>query len=259
MSIRHWLPGILLCWSVWLQAAPLEQNITTWIYYENPPFIQPDARGFGYDFVDLLNRHGSGRFHFNLVVIPRVRLNQELIKGHQGVVLFVNPAWIDPDLPRRYLWTEPFLEDRNEVISSRFFPVDYQGPDSLQGLIFGSIRGHHYKPLEEHFIAGKLFRYDVNDESQVYRLLLAGRVDVTSQPRSMARALIQRLGVEEEVYFSPEPLQIFERHLMVTPQLTAVHQFLESLLPKLQHSEEWPALLERYQLDGIAETAEQEN
>ncbi len=66
-----------------------------------------------------------------------------------GLVVWVNPAWVGDPQRERYLWTFPVMRDTNELISSIDKPITYRGPDSLKGLVFGGVEGYRYQGIDE--------------------------------------------------------------------------------------------------------------
>lgn len=226
-----------------------EQKIRVWNYYEVSPFTMNGRGGLAEDFVKLLNKEGKGKFHFQLETIPRARLNLYLSKNLQGIVLFVNWAWMGKESKKKYLWTPSILTDHNEIISSMENKIFYEGPDSLNGLKFGAVRGRKYKNLETKFAVGEIHRYDINKENQVLGMILHQRVHVTSQPHTIAVSLIRKMGLENKIFFSPKPLFSFSRHIMITKELPIAHSFLSHFALNLDSNEEWKQIMKKYGLE----------
>lgn len=223
-------------------------TIIVWNYYLAPPFISSNRQGLAQDFVNLMNKKSIGKFNFELSSIPRARLNKYLKEEHQGIVLFVNWAWMGKGAKEKYLWTNQVLKDQNEIISSLDKKIVFQDPHSLKGLIFGAVRGRKYKSLESLFITNEIKRFDVSKEKQVIEMLLRDRVDVTSQPRTLILALIKEMGVKDKLFFSPKPLFSFTRHIMITKKLKEVSNHLNSIVDNLSKDEEWNKILYKYDL-----------
>lgn len=223
-------------------------TIITWNYYLAPPFVNSNKQGLAQDFVNLINKKSIDKFNFELRSIPRARLNKYLKEEQQGIVLFVNWEWMGKNAKERYLWTNQILKDQNEIISSTNRKIVFQTPFSLKGLIFGAVRGRKYKGLEPLFITNEIERYDVSKEKQIIEMLLRNRVDVTSQPRSLIFALAKEMGVQDRLFFSPNPLFSFTRHVMITPKLEEVSNHLNSIVNNLSKDEEWNKILNKYDL-----------
>lgn len=226
-----------------------KQKVTVWNYYLTPPFYNSDSSGLAFDFVNILNELTT-QYEFELNSVPRARLNVYLNKNKQGIVLFVNKLWMNDDSNTQYLWTPAILFDQNEVVSSVENKVNYKNPDSLIGLKFGAVRGRGFKPLNSHFTSNKIKRVDVNREEQLLKLLIKGRIDITSLPRTSVNYLCQSLDFKGKLYFSPMHLYSFSRHIMITPRLDNVHSELLNVVNKLNTNLGWQAILKKYQLAG---------
>lgn len=82
-----------------------------------------------------------------LWLVNRARLALEMADpDFDGLVVWVNPAWVGDPHRERYLWTFPVMRDPNELISNIDNPITYRGPDSLKGLVFGGVDGYLSRP-----------------------------------------------------------------------------------------------------------------
>ncbi len=225
------------------------KQITAWSYYEVPPFqTSNNGSGLSQDLVALLNKKAQGQFNFSLKNIPRSRLNSYLSEEKSGIVLFVNWAWMGKTSKQDYFWSNPVMHDRNEIISAKFSAINYDGADSLIGLSFVGVRGRRYPKFASLLESGQVRLKEVNKEDLALKMVAVGRVDFTTQPRSLAIALINKLDLKKNLYFSPKPLFSFSRHIMVTSDLADVHQFLYILTKDINQSQDWKKILDKYGL-----------
>jgi len=169
------------------------------------PPFYDEESGLAADFVQLLNELAT-TYEFELRSIPRARLNFYLSKQHK---------------------------------------VNYKDPESIIGLKFGAVRGRDFKPLNPYFISKAIKRIDVNREEQILKLLIKGRIDVTSLPRTSINYLCQSLGLKGKLYFSPQYLYSFSRHIIVTPSLEKVHLALLKVVSKLNENLRWQSILKK--------------
>ena len=101
-----------------------------------------EQTGLSRDLVKYLNEKLGGEPRLELWLVNRARLALEMSDpGFDGLVAWVNPAWVGDPQRELYLWTFPIMRDTNELISSVARPVIYRGPDSLKGMTFGGIEG----------------------------------------------------------------------------------------------------------------------
>lgn len=224
------------------------QKIIVWNYYNSPPFITEKNKGFAQDFVNFLNAQKNSKYEFILSNIPRKRLNIYLEAKRQGIVLFVNPVWMGKDASTKYLWTESFLSDQNEIISSKINKIHFKNTEELKNLTFVAIRGRKYKGFEKMFKNEEIKKIIVEKEQQSLLLLSLNRADLTSQPRTIAKPLIKELELEDKLFISPTPLFKFTRHIMITRPQYELHKYLSLLVKDLENKKQWKAILEKYNL-----------
>ena len=199
-----------------------------------------------YDLAVLLTTQSQGRYTFETQYLPRKRLNQKLAVAEPGIVLWVNPVWFDDADREKYLWTAALLEDRNEVLSRHDNPVHYHDPRSLQGLKLGGVIGHTYSDIEELVAQGAVRRIDAVEERVNLTNLMLQRIDVTIMPQTAARYLLRAMQLEEKTFVSPQPHRVFARHILVSPQLPKVYQFLNKVISTLPQNATWQTILRRY-------------
>ncbi|WP_243544394.1 transporter substrate-binding domain-containing protein [Pseudodesulfovibrio tunisiensis] len=225
------------------------KTVVAWCYYRTEPFVTGKGQGLAHDFVKMLNERAEGRFLFTLAFLPRKRIDQRLEYHEPGVVLFVNPIWMnDPD-EERYLWTSPMLRDRNEIISSASRPVEYAGVPSLFGLKLGGVFGRRYAPLEQAVATGEILREDSASARLNLLKVAERRVDFITMPRSQAMPLVKSLKIGHRLHFSSKPLFLYTRHVLVTRELHDVYAFLEDFMRKIPDDPEWKRIREKYEVE----------
>lgn len=149
------------------------------------PFYDGETTGLSRDLVKYLNEKLGGEPRLELWLVNRARLALEMSDpGFDGLVSWVNPAWVGDPQREHYLWTFSMMRDTNELISSLAKPVTYRGPDSLKGLIFGGIEGYRYQGIDDAVARGDLVRHDAKKVRTNFSLLIRGRIDVTLVPGS---------------------------------------------------------------------------
>ncbi|WP_313055728.1 PAAT family amino acid ABC transporter substrate-binding protein [Pseudomonas lopnurensis] len=234
---------------------PAAERITVWAYQPSPPFASEQSQGLSETFVQLLNEHSTnqGRFDFELTQLPRKRLDARLAANEPGVLLWATPEFLPKRLATRSSWTPPLLCDTQDFVSSRATPFDYDGPRSLHGRSLGAILGHHYNGLEADIDKGLIHREDVHSDLQNLNKLLSGRIDVAVMPRSAWLFYGMTEVSQAQLYISPSPLYVFERHLLTTASLAPeATQFIQQLVADLPHSARWQTLLRRYGLHEMS-------
>ena len=234
---------------IFFNTSIFSKEIVVWNYYNSIPFIVNKNEGLAKDFVDLLNKHSKSEYKFRLSNIPRKRLNVYLQNNHQGIVLFVNPIWMGKNASTKYLWTEAFMEDQNEIISSSKNKIYFENPNLLKNKTMATIRGRKYKGFAELLKTNEIKNVIVEKEIQSLLLVSLNRADFTTQPKTIVMPLIQKLNLQEEIFISPTPLFSFTRHIMITRPQYKLHEFLSNFTKDLETQKEWLDILKKYNLN----------
>ena len=233
-----------------------QKPIEVWSYHTSPPFVLPDAPGLSEAFVDLLNQHAAnaGRFRFELMRLPRKRLDMRLIENLPGVLLWGTPEFLSEAQSAHASWTRPLLHDQQDFISLAATAYDYRGAESLYGLTLGGVLGHRYTGLDSAIKLGLIRREDVHSDLQNLQKLRAGRVDTALLPRSTL-LYYRKTDPRRDLHISARPLYQFERRLMLTSSLDDdVKSYLRKITEGLSDNPHWQRLLNRYGLQPIAPT-----
>ncbi len=243
---------LAFCVLVSSQVRASAETVTVWVYHNFPPFvIDEDARtGMSFDLAEMLTRRSGGRYQFDVVVLPRQRLNDQLAFGAPGIVLWANPLWFGDADRVNYRWSNPLLNDSNDVISPRTDPFTYAGPTSLDGSMLVGVKGHRYPDVDHLVTAGRVERMDVSSEAALVQFIASGRGNIGIVAHSAAVYYVQSYGLKDQVHFAPAPHSTYQRFILVQPKLTDVHAFIQETLPMIAQSEDWRALLDLHEFVG---------
>lgn len=106
-----------------------------------------------------------------MLVLPRLRVQQALVRGEIDVRCYVNPAWLT-ESHHQYIWSLPILLQHDLIVGRH----DEQPPPAgLRGQRLGTVLGFSYPNLEPLFTSGELQRDDARTQEQVLEKLAAGR------------------------------------------------------------------------------------
>ncbi|MBF0144806.1 MAG: hypothetical protein HQL84_02280 [Magnetococcales bacterium] len=250
MSAYRLLHGLLKCLLfmlslvgslsvAWTGAFGQEGEIIRLLTYHNhPPFVTGHEQGVSYDLARMLTRFSAGRWNFQVRIVPRSRLDLELAPWIQGrcsgekrvddpachddwSLMWVNPSWgFGAGTGTTFRWVNLF-EDANAIISLKDTALDYQSPESLVGLRFGGMRGHHYLGLDPLIAAGRIQRIDGDHERENLVKLLMKRLDAVLLPESTTRYFLTRDDLlsksADRFFIAPVRHQRFWRQLMIPP------------------------------------------
>lgn len=240
--------GLLPMWSL------AQKRIEVWSYHTSPPFTLEAEQGLSAAFVELLNEapENRRRFHFELLELPRKRVDMRLADNRPGVLLWVAPRFLDPAHSARANWTRALLSDQQDVLSHRQRPIDFADAESLHGLAFGGLLGHLYAGLDGDVALGRMRREDVATNVQNLEKLSARRIDAVLVPHSTL-LYYRKVGRFDDLYVSPQALFAFRRHLLLTPSLDrAATEYVRRIVETLPENPRWHALLDHYGVQSLA-------
>lgn len=235
------------CW-LWclLSMSAHGETLRLYDYHQHPPFVTGETTGLSRDLVKYLNEKLGGEPRLELWLVNRARLALEMSDpGFDGLVSWVNPAWVGDPQREHYLWTFSMMRDTNELISSLAKPVTYRGPDSLKELIFGGIEGYRYQGIDDAVARGDLVRHDAKKVRTNFSLLIRGRIDVTLVPGS-ALAFFTHDAYEGKLFVSPFAQSSYTRHLLLPKSRHELHTRLNDIAEQMGRDPKWLAILESY-------------
>ncbi|MGL4317100.1 MAG: substrate-binding periplasmic protein [Pseudomonas sp.] len=162
---------LLLCAPLTAEERPLRFSVTeSWAM----PMMQIEhgqaTGGILYDLqVRLAQKVGR---RAELLVMPRLRVQQMLVRGEIDVRCYVNPAWLH-ESHYQYIWSVPFMVQRDMLVRREHEqPVP---PAPAQGELVGTVLGFIYPKLEPLFASGHLRRDDARTQELALEKLQANR------------------------------------------------------------------------------------
>ncbi len=109
--------------------------------------------------------------HAELLVLPRLRIDQMLGRGAIDVRCYVTPAWLT-EPHHQYIWSVPFMIQHDYLVSRTQQTVE---PNQLHGELIGTVLGFSYPKLDPLFASGQLKRDDARTQELVLNKLEVGR------------------------------------------------------------------------------------
>lgn len=231
-------------------AAGAAPEVPVYNTYLGPPFLDAQG-GLVRELVAVLNRRLGGEYVLRLENLPRARLTRDILSGEpfHGVVLLLNPKFINDPERTKYLWSEPLFVDRNVLIFNRPPPtLDAKG---LRGLRFGGVMDGRYLGIDDLVSQGVVVREDAPNELASLRKLADGRVDFAHMNHPMFLAHLKQMDPREakKLHAVPAPwLPEFTRHVMVGTAEPVLARRLFAIVRQLKNDAEWEHALEKYKI-----------
>ncbi len=233
------------------------QTITAWSYYPTEPFLT-DAKsnaGLAQDLVQYLNQASTGKFKLRLQLLPRNRLDLALASGEKGIVLFAPSVIFGGMQHSRYFWSSALLHDNQGFVSRADKVFEYDAPQSLYGVHFLAMRGHHFPRLQKDIDEGKILVNRADSEGALLRMLIAKRADVITLPDSVVQYfIVQNPSLKKELYLSNKKLESFSRHLLFQQGMEEEFKNIEPIVLKINSDPKWIAILKKYGLEPSQQT-----
>lgn len=240
--------GLLLI--VWLLAPLVRgQSITVWEYHDFPPMVVSEQKqqGLSFGFTRLLNHEANGEFNFSVRPISLPSLLKKLDEGLQGIVLFVSPIWFDDQNEHKYHWSDPIMELRDEVVSSKNTQFEYTGAQSYQGKRVGGIAGYTYPGLDEMHQKGAAKRIDASsDVENLKNLIKHESIDVAIVNQGPLKFYSTLLGYSESLHVSERPQGQYQVRILVTKGFPKVYEFIQKVVKGLDSNARWSDLRSYY-------------
>ena len=228
-------------------ASPLKEIFIA-SYYSQPPFVIERGKKIGlvFDLARQLTEIANGEYTFEVMILPRKRLDWHLESNDKLIVPFVSPSWFGDENGVLFGWTPYLMQGGNAVVSSSATPFEYDGPVSLIGKRIGVVSGYRLKGLQVLIANGNITRFDIPNERLIWKMLKEGRIDVGIVPNIVARYLEADIYPKVDLHFSSTPHQAFTRHVLISGHDGQFREFLNKAVIAVRMSSKWQSLLTKY-------------
>ncbi|PRC95121.1 transporter substrate-binding domain-containing protein [Solimicrobium silvestre] len=232
------------------------EKIEALSFYESPPYLTDPVSnaGLAADFAAYLNMALSEKYQIHLQFLPRTQVDKMMRRGDKACVLFI-PSFIYNGVDNGpYLWTAPLFKDRQELISRKNHPFEFNGPASLFGVHFGAMLGHTFPQLTKDIAAGKI-KVERNSSGlqSLINMLLASHLDVVTMPESSIRLMmVEDPSLSDKLWFSKQSLSEYTRHVMFQQGMEVERNDVDLVMRKMNSDPVWLAILKKYGLQPIS-------
>jgi polar amino acid transport system substrate-binding protein len=212
------------------------------------PLMIEGQRGIYYDMVEYLNQQQLGKTRFQLVYLPRKRLQMRLEDGSlDGIVIGMMPAWFDDVAQKKYLWTPPFSVDRFVLVSRQEKPVLADAGGSQYGKTIGLTLGYVYPGIDEWIRSQGLLRQDAISEEVNLEKLRLGRLDCVAVSESVARYYMRLHSSTDRFVLLDLPGRATERRFLIPHVRNDVYDKIAPIIRKLREDPAWQRAISKYE------------
>lgn len=224
-------------------------EIPLYTYHTHPPFIIDSNTGLSQDLANYLSVEFAGKYTFVVVPMSRIAVDREIeMNNGIGLVPWVSPAFFNDEDEEKYTWLKnALMKDGNAIISHQDLSLTYNGPNSLRGMVFGGITGHHYSGIDS-FIKKdeKTRRVDAANHKDNFQKIIDKTINVTLTPLSGAEYIINKEGYENELYISPKLHSVFMRRMIISGDHSDLSNTINKKLELLFEDKKWKSILKSY-------------
>lgn len=227
--------GYCLATDAPLRFSIIESGVMPMVLIREGKAVDGILRDLAVQLASKINREAE------LLVLPRMRVHNSLLKQQIDVRCYVNPHWLSDDYPG-YAWSVPFMMQRDLLVSRRNQPAD---PAQLPTQPIGTVLGFNYPTLNALFETGHLQRDDARTQGLVLRKLAAGRYDYAVS-NELALLWFNRGRDDAEQLHEVHELTRDEVACLVRDAPDMPTQALLDAMRQMQENGEFTAILQRY-------------
>ena len=225
--------------------ASSDKVINVYTYHDKPPYVIHQSNthiiqsGIYLELVSYLNRVDS-EYQYQLTYMPRVRL-ERLLKDKQldGVIIGVNPLWFADKDKNKYLWSEPFMDDKDIFLVNAESTLNYKQASDLAGLTIALERGTYYKGISELINQGEIELAATNSSQQNLNMLAYHRADITIMSQLSANYFFNH-GYQRSLFkVLPQAHDFYQRFILIPKSLKHITKPINQALLKLNKTNDW--------------------
>lgn len=249
----------LLCWATVATAA---QQVKVGAYHFPPYVSKPESdapAGLLPELLAALNDVQSD-YRFSLVPTSVTRRYRDFSQGRYDLILFESPEWGWRDIALDQLDLQ--IVDAEVYVARRQPGRDQSFFDSLRGKRMALYTGYHYAfagfNADQGFLTGKFQASLTYSHDSNLLMLLHERADISVVTRSYLR-IFQREHPEEnaQLLVSDRVDQVYHHYALLRPGAALNAKQLGGLLQRLRDNGRLPELLDKYQLQTAAQSADE--
>lgn len=178
-----------------------------------PPYLISENgthSGIMWDVVKVI----AGRLGYQVVpeAVPRKRVDQMLSEGYIDGTTRAK-EWTDN--PGAFAFTDPVVSIEEVLFVPRNSDLEFESPQDLFSLTLVTHLGYHYPALEPHFQSGRIERFDVARDKDMFTYVLHGdEMDAAVADRLVGKWFLLNEGMQDEFRATSAALSEYGFRLM---------------------------------------------
>ncbi|MBL3824326.1 MULTISPECIES: substrate-binding periplasmic protein [unclassified Marinobacter] len=210
-----------------------------------PPYLivhQNQPSGIMWDVVSVVAR----RLGYTVIAeqIPRKRVDQMLLEGYIDGTPRAR-EWADD--PEQFLFTDPVVDIEEVFFVPAQSGFSYESPDDLVSKTIVTHLGYRYPLLEPYFEEGRIRRFDVSRDKDMFTFVLHGdRFDAAVADRLVGKWILRNEGLRQHFDITRESISNYGFRLMLRKDWHSFANRFNEELAKMKENGELDAILANY-------------
>ncbi|KPP97616.1 ABC transporter substrate-binding protein [Marinobacter sp. HL-58] len=176
--------------------------------------------------------------------IPRKRVDQMLAEGYIDATTRAK-EWTDN--PDDYAFTDPVVDIEEVLFVPKDSDLEFETPEDLFSHTLVTHLGYHYPALQPHFESGKIRRFDVSRDKDMFDYVLHGDdMDAAVADRLVGRWILMKENMQTEFRSTPETLSEYGFRVMLRKDWEDFAEDFNHELETMRESGELDEILSNY-------------
>ncbi|MDL0432624.1 transporter substrate-binding domain-containing protein [Marinobacter sp. TBZ242] len=176
--------------------------------------------------------------------IPRKRVDQMIIEGYIDGTTRAREWTKNAD---NFIFTDPVVSIEEVLFVPRDSNLEFESPEDLFSLTLVTHLGYHYPALEPHFQAGRITRFDVSRDRDMFRYVLHGDdLDAAVADRLVGRWILLNEGMQDDFRTTSTALSEYGFRLMLRKDWADFAESFDRELQAMRESGELDEILANY-------------
>ncbi|GBO85732.1 substrate-binding periplasmic protein [Marinobacter salsuginis] len=210
-----------------------------------PPYLivdQNQPSGIMWDVVSVVAK----RLGYRVIAerIPRKRVDQMLLEGYIDGTPRAR-EWADN--PEQFLFTDPVVDIEEVFFAPAQSDFSYESPDDLVSKTIVTHLGYRYPLLEPYFEEGRVRRFDVSRDKDMFTFVLHGdRFDAAVADRLVGKWILRNEGLRQHFDITSKGISNYGFRLMLRKDWHSFANQFNAELAEMRENGELDAILANY-------------
>ncbi|MFO7528425.1 MAG: transporter substrate-binding domain-containing protein [Marinobacter sp.] len=210
-----------------------------------PPYLIVENQtpsGIMWDVMSLI----TDRLGYELIAekVPRKRVDQMLLEGYIDATPRAR-EWTDE--PEKFLFTDPVVAIEEVFFIPKDSELVYRTPEDLFSKTIVTHLGYIYPALEPHLESGKIQRFDVARDREMFLYVLHGdRFDAAVADRLVGNWFLRNQGLRDRFRTSAKSISTFGFRIMLRKDCQDFANEFNRELARIRENGELDAILANY-------------